>query len=66
MLRSAIYKAVTENNSLNYSNIDNAVFNLLNLEQDEYAKTTAEEGSFLHRENQRHLSYILPTAYCMI
>lgn len=59
MLRSAIYKAVTENNSLNYSNIDNAVFNLLNLEQDEYAKTTAEEGSFLHRENQKALKLYL-------
>lgn len=59
MLRSAIHQAVDGSQSLDYRNIDSAVFDVLNLTQDEYAQTSAEPGSFQYRENQKALKLYL-------
>ncbi|MCF8344085.1 MAG: DEAD/DEAH box helicase [Bacteroidales bacterium] len=59
VLRSAIYKAVRENKTLGYTNIDQEVFNALDLNQDEYAQVTADSGTFQYNENQKALKLFL-------
>jgi superfamily II DNA/RNA helicase len=59
VLRSAIWKAVSTNRSLNYNNIDDAVFRVLNLNQSEFAQVVAETGTFQYNENEKALKLYL-------
>ncbi len=59
VLRSAIWKAVSTNKTLNYANIDDAVFRVLNLRQPEFAQVVAESGTFQYNENEKALKLYL-------
>ena len=64
-LRSAIYHSLQAENSgtLDYKNIDDKVFQTLNLKQNEYAQVPADEGTHQYNENvqalKTYLSYRL-------
>ncbi|MBE0640037.1 MAG: DEAD/DEAH box helicase [Bacteroidales bacterium] len=59
VLRSAIWKAVSTNQSLNYEDIDHAVFRVLNLNHSEFAQVVAETGTFQYNENEKALKLYL-------
>jgi superfamily II DNA/RNA helicase/very-short-patch-repair endonuclease len=59
VLRSALYNAINNKNQLDYTNIDQEVFKVLNLKQEDFAQVIADSGTYQYNENEKALKLYL-------